>query len=74
MKQTINKVNLQTRQSNVNLAKKIANYLNLDYTVLNRSVIINYTSDKFANSKEKQWIDNDMKKFNQKLEQFKAFI
>jgi hypothetical protein len=26
------------------------------------------------NSKEKQWIDNDMKKFNQKLEQFKAFI
>ena len=49
MKQTINKVNLQTRQSNVNLAKQIANYLNLDYTVLNKSVIINYTSDKFAN-------------------------
>ena len=23
---------------------------------------------------QQQWIDNDMKKFNQKLEQFKAFI
>ena len=26
------------------------------------------------NSEQKQWIKNDMKKFNQKLEQFKQFI
>lgn len=49
MKKVINKVNLQTRQSNIKLAKKIANYLKLDYSIINKSIKINYTSKNFAN-------------------------
>jgi len=49
MKKVINKINLQTRQNNSNLAKQIANFLGLDYSVVNRSVKINYVSKNYAN-------------------------
>jgi len=45
----INKVVLNGAQYRVNLQKKIANYLNLDYSIINRSVIINFISNGKAN-------------------------
>ena len=49
MKKVINKINLQTRQNNNNLAKQIAKYLGLDYSIINRTVLINYQSNNIVN-------------------------
>ena len=49
MKKVINKINLQTRQNNNNLAKQIAKYLGLDYSIMNRTVLINYQSNNIVN-------------------------
>jgi hypothetical protein len=49
MKKTINTVLTNQYQNRVNTAKQIAKYLGLDYSIMNRTVLINYQSNNIVN-------------------------
>tara|TARA_R110000824_G_scaffold10380_4_gene45871 strand:- start:2675 stop:2881 length:207 start_codon:yes stop_codon:yes gene_type:complete len=49
MKKSINTVLTNQYQNRVNTAKQIAKYLGLDYSIMNRTVLINYQSNNIVN-------------------------